>query len=219
MEENEFAAVDPIEPTNRAIYGFNGVVDTVVFAPAARGYEKVTPAPVQTCVTNIRSNLKEPVRAAGHVLAGDASFAVNSVIRFTSNFVLGGLGCIDVASDGLDLAENDTDIGLGIRSTMDPSQEIYIVLPLLGPSTPIDLTGTALAQPLDPLEAESKNNHYYMKRDGNRLAANVVRVIDYRAELLPTTDFIADTALDPYVFVRDAYLEQRAALAEEIREQ
>ena len=39
-----------------------------------------------------------------------------------------------------------------------------------------------------------------------------VRLIDKRAQNLDTTNFIDNAALDPYVFVRDAYLARRRSL-------
>ena len=50
---------DPLEPMNRAIFGFNEVVDQNVFKPIAKGYKYVTPDPVETGVSNFFSNLGE----------------------------------------------------------------------------------------------------------------------------------------------------------------
>ena len=48
---------DPWEGVNRITYGFNKGVDLVVLRPLAKGYEFVTPDPVEKGVHNFFSNL------------------------------------------------------------------------------------------------------------------------------------------------------------------
>ena len=43
---------DPWERVNRTTYNFNTKVDHAVLRPVARGYQKITPAPVRTGVSN-----------------------------------------------------------------------------------------------------------------------------------------------------------------------
>ena len=51
---------DPLEPVNRAIFGFNNVADQIVLEPLAKGYKKL-PSPVQSGVSNFLSNLRMPL--------------------------------------------------------------------------------------------------------------------------------------------------------------
>jgi hypothetical protein len=53
--------VDPWEGYNRRIYKFNNSVDKYVIRPLAIGYDKVTPASVQTGVVNFFSGLRGKV--------------------------------------------------------------------------------------------------------------------------------------------------------------
>jgi len=83
----------------------------------------------------------------------------------------------------------------------------YVVLPLFGPSTvrdtaalPVDFKGDLVRQ-FDP--TATRNEMYGL------------RVVDTRANLLGASRVLEDVALDPYTFVRDAYLQRRRA---EIRE-
>ncbi len=45
-----------------------------------------------------------------------------------------------------------------------------------------------------------------------------MRLVDKRAQALDTTNFIDNAALDPYVFVRDAFLARRRSLVLDGRE-
>ena len=50
---------DPLEPINRAIFGFNEVIDDTVLEPVAKGYRAITPDPVEHSVSNFFNNLGE----------------------------------------------------------------------------------------------------------------------------------------------------------------
>ena len=50
---------DPLEPLNRAVYGFNDGFDRVVAKPVAEGYRAVIPDVVRSGVTNFFSNLED----------------------------------------------------------------------------------------------------------------------------------------------------------------
>ena len=216
-EEDEYAYQDPFEPANRAVYGFNSVVDGVVLEPVARGYKKVTPEPVRECVDNITHNLTEPIRAVGNTVAFKFRDAALSGFRFAANTFLGGLGCLDPASDAFHLPEYDTDIGLGLRSTVEPSHQVYIVLPVFGPSTEFDLAGRIGESKLDPVEYENIYNPYWIRSSNAKLVVQGTRAVSTRSQYLEATDLVKELAFDEYMFVRDSYLEQRKAKAQEIR--
>jgi phospholipid-binding lipoprotein MlaA len=77
----------------------------------------------------------------------------------------------------------------------------FIVLPLLGPSTGRDTVGLVGDWYTDPLT--------YVKDGGVAWGAKALRVIDRRADLLAASKVLEQAALDPYSFVRDAYLQRR----------
>ena len=41
---------DPLEPMNRAIFNFNEVIDDSILEPIAKGYQAVTPDPVEDSI-------------------------------------------------------------------------------------------------------------------------------------------------------------------------
>ena len=61
---------DPLERYNRSIYGFNETVDRYVLRPTAKGYQKITPQPVETGVYNFFDNLQEPLNIFNSLLQG-----------------------------------------------------------------------------------------------------------------------------------------------------
>ena len=50
---------DPLEPMNRAIFGFNEVVDDAILEPVAEGYRYITPDPIEDSISNFFNNLGE----------------------------------------------------------------------------------------------------------------------------------------------------------------
>jgi phospholipid-binding lipoprotein MlaA len=78
------------------------------------------------------------------------------------------------------------------------------VLPILGPSSVRDSFGLAGDIALDPFFSINKNEVYW--------GFVTLRVVDRRADLLVAGELMDEAAIDPYAFVRDAYLQRRRAL-------
>jgi phospholipid-binding lipoprotein MlaA len=79
-------------------------------------------------------------------------------------------------------------------------------LPFFGPSTIRDTAGLAIDGAfLDPM-AYMNQNHDVVRIRNIMMG---VKVIDKRAQFLPGSDLLDEAALDPYAFVRDAYLQRR----------
>lgn len=192
-------ARDPWESMNRSVYNFNDAVDTVAIKPAARVYEKIVPKFVQTGVHNFLGNLGDVWSMANSALQLKGQHAVESFFRVGVNTLFGLGGVLDVATE-MRLERHKEDFGqtLGYWG-VKPGP--YIVLPILGPSTlrdtlayPLDYKGDAVRQFSD-------------QATRNSLVA--LRVTDLRVGLLQAVDTLKEASLDPYTFVRDAYLQKR----------
>ncbi len=192
-------ARDPWEPMNRTIYNFNDVVDTVAVKPAAQIYENVVPGLVRTGVHNFMGNLSDVWSMANSALQLKAKFATETLLRVSVNSTLGLGGLLDVATE-MRLEKHKEDFGqtLGYWG-VKPGP--YVVLPLLGPSTLRD----AVAQPIDMQGDVSQR----IRDSATRTTLSVLKVTDVRASLLKTVDAVKAASLDPYSFVRDAYLQKR----------
>lgn len=193
---------DPLEPLNRGIYQFNETVDKAVIRPVAEGYKEVLPQPVRTGVANFFSNLDDVLVLLNDLLQFKLERAASDFSRIVWNTTVGIAGLFDVATK-MELEKHNEDFGqtLGYWGLSDGP---YLMLPILGPSSLRDATGRVADWQFDPL-----TNHYDV---AERNVAAVVKIEDTRARLLETDEVLDEAALDPYVFVRDAYLQRRRSL-------
>lgn len=191
---------DPLEGLNRGIYKFNDVADKAVVKPIAGAYKGVMPSPVRTGVSNFFSNLGEVVTVINDLLQFKFDKAMTDAGRFAINTTFGIGGVVDWASmDGIEKRQEDFGQTLAYWGWKDSA---YLVLPLLGPSTLRDTGGLIVDSAVfDPI--------YYVDdaRDRNQLL--LVKAIDKRAQYLPGSDLLDEAALDPYIFMRDAYMQRR----------
>ncbi|KHK60701.1 ABC transporter [Burkholderia sp. A9] len=192
---------DPLEPMNRAVYKFNDTVDTNIAVPIAKGYQKVTPTPVRTAISNFFSNLGDLGNLANNLLQLRITDATQDLMRVAMNSVFGVGGLIDIATPA-GLPKHHQDFGLTMARWGMPSGP-YVVLPVFGPSTVRDGVGRAVDvrfNLLNYIEPAARNPMY------------IAQFISARSDLLGATDLLKQAALDPYSFVRDAYLQQRKSL-------
>lgn len=193
---------DPLEPINRGIYHFNDGVDNVLLRPAAEVYRGVLPPFVRTGVSNFFSNINDIIVALNNLLQAKFLNAISDVGRIVVNTTAGLLGVIDVATEiGLEKHHEDFGQTLGFWGIGDGP---YLVLPILGPSSLRDTVGLFVDFKTDPI------TYVDPTRDRNILWGT--RLINRRSELLDTSKILETAALDPYEFLRDAYLQRRRNL-------
>ena len=194
---------DPLEGYNRAMFKFNDSVDKAVIKPVATGYKKVMPEVARTGVTNFFSNLGDVWIGVNNVLQGKVGPGVSDFGRFAINTTVGIFGLFDVASNaGLDKHNEDFGQTLG-RWGMGPGA--YVVLPILGPSDLRDGFSTLVVDwHGDPL--------WYVANIPTRNELMATHFIDQRANLLDASQLLDQAALDPYVYMRSAYLQRRRSL-------
>jgi len=194
---------DPLEPLNRAVHSFNNdLVDRAILEPLARGYRYITPAPVNQGVTNFFNNLLDIRSALNNLLQFKIGRAFSDVSRVAVNSTIGILGLMDVASN-MNLPRYNEDFGqtLGVWGV---GSGPYIVLPLFGPASGRDGIGLVVDWFADPVN--------YLADDSARWGVRGLNVVDTRADLLSASRVMEEAALDPYAFIRDAYLQRRESL-------
>ena len=191
---------DPLEGLNRGIYKFNDTVDKAAIKPIAGAYKAVLPSPIRTGVNNFFANLGTVVTIVNDLLQFKFSQAVDDTGRFAINSTFGIAGLVDWASmDGIEERKEDFGQTLAYWGWKDSA---YLVLPLLGPSTLRDTGGLVVDSAFfDPI------SYVESARDRNQLL--LTKFIDTRASYLPGSDLLDEAALDPYAFMRDAYLQRR----------
>lgn len=194
---------DPWESFNRSIYAFNDGFDRAIARPVARTYKNYTPNAVQSGVSNFFSNLDDVLVIVNDLLQFKFQQAAQDFGRFTFNSTFGLLGLIDVSSH-MGLPKHNEDFGLTLAA-WGVGNGPYVVLPFLGPSTVRDSTGLVADGYIDPVYAISDKQA--------RWSAIILRAVDTRASLLEATRLMEQSGIDPYVFMRNAYLQHRDSLA------
>jgi len=193
---------DPLEGLNRGIYKFNDTVDKAALKPVAGAYKAVLPSPVRTGVNNFFANLGTVVTIVNDLLQFKLSQAVDDTGRLAINSTFGIAGLVDWASqDGIEQHKEDFGQTLAAWGWKDSS---YLVLPFIGPSTLRDTGGLVVDSAFfDPIG--------YVDGPADRNAILLTKFIDTRASYLPGSDLLDEAALDPYAFMRDAYLQRRTS--------
>ena len=193
---------DPLEPFNRGVYQFNDALDKAIVKPVAQAYRAVIPQFIRSSVSNFFSNINDIVVGLNNLLQGKFTAAYSDLGRVAMNSTLGVLGLFDIATEaGMERHEEDFGQTLGYWGVGDGP---FLVLPLFGPSNIRDGVGrfvdsrTDVVTYIDPSRAR---NQLWLTRGVNR-----------RAELLDASTVLQTAALDPYEFVRDAYLQRRRNL-------
>lgn len=193
---------DPLEGLNRAVSAFNDQADEIALRPAARLYRNVTPSGLRDGVRNFFNNLDDLYIGTNNLLQGKVEQAMSDLMRIAVNTTLGFFGVIDWASDmGLEKGNEDFGQTLGRWGVGDG---LYLVLPLLGPSTLRDTAALPVDWEGDPV--------YWHTPVDERNALTVARTVGRRADLLAASRTLEEAALDRYVFLREAYLQQRRSL-------
>jgi ABC-type transporter lipoprotein component MlaA len=89
---------DPFEPINRGIFKFNDVADTYLLRPVAKGYQKITPDPVEQSISNAFDTWTYPVTIVNDFLQGKFKQGASDTGRFVVNLTIGLLGLFDPAT-------------------------------------------------------------------------------------------------------------------------
>lgn len=196
---------DPYEGFNRAMFSFNEVADEYAVLPIARGYDFVTPDIVQTGIGNVFSNFSEIPTVGNDLLQFQLSWALADTWRFIFNSTIGIGGIYDVSTH-FGLKKRHQDLGLTLAK-WGAKDSPYLVIPFLGPMTVRD--GVGLLTDYELMMVYPYIDPMYL-----RWGILTFYYIHLRTQLLPTQDLIEES-LDPYIFVRDAYLQRRQFLIDQ----
>lgn len=192
---------DPLEPMNRAFFAFNDTLDKAVLGPVSRAYAEVTPEPAQTGIRNFFDNLSYIETIVNDFLQGKIEDGMEDSLRviINSTFGLGGLN--DFAGD-IGFPRRNEDYGQTL-AVWGVGPGVYLELPLFGPSTLRDAT---------TIPASTLSRPLFYADTVVSLSAGALDLVDTRARLESAIKLRDETALDPYIFQRDAWLQRRRNL-------
>jgi len=199
---------------NRGIFTFNETLDRYAIEPVATAWDFVVPGIVQTSVNDFFKNLNMPIVFANDLLQAKPGAAGWDVVRFVFNSTFGLAGLIDVATI-VEIPKNDEDFGQTLGVWGVPSGP-YFVIPILGPSTVRDSGGlivdTAVASYayFTPFwyDVAGLNG---LETIGASVGLKAFELMNLRALFLEEIEASHADAFDYYVFVRNAYLQNRRA--------
>lgn len=195
------AAVDPYENFNRVVFAFNQDIDHLIYRPVAKVYKTILPPPLRTNISNVFDNIEELTTMPNDLLQGKVKYVFLDFWRFVINTTIGIGGMFDVATH-LGLKRHYNDFGMTFAYWSGKQNSPYLQIPFLGPSTFRDGFGLAFDYAVSP--------YPYVRPTGWNYYAHAVGLTSTRANLLQT-DQLVDNAFDPYIFVRNAYLQHRNA--------
>ena len=191
---------DPFEKCNRFIYKVNDGLDKILLKPASDVYTKVVPQPVRHGLGNFFDNLGYGNVILNDFLQGHIKEGFGSAGRMAVNSTVGVAGVFDVATKWkMPAHSNDFGITLG-KWGAGPGP--YLVLPLYGPSTFRDV-------PRIPVGMYTNVLHWVDLPDAVGIPLDVLNIVEDRSRANSAIKFRDEAAIDPYIFMREAYLQYR----------
>jgi phospholipid-binding lipoprotein MlaA len=203
-EEDDIVEVyDPFETFNRGMFWFNDKAYFYVMKPVARGWRWLAPEPLRLGIRNFFSNLRAPIRFVNAALQGKFRDSGHELTRFGVNTTLGIGGLFDPAKVhfGIDKKIEDTGQTLA-HYGVGPGP--FLILPFLGPSNVRDGIGLLGDIYLSFVPVLFENRYYWIAVSGD--------IVNFLSIDKDTYEGIKKDALDPYLFLRDAYSQYRLNL-------
>ena len=201
FSKRQVAISDPLESSNRIMYGFNDVLYFWIVKPVTHVYKDVVPKPVRIGIGNFFENLTTPARFVNCLLQGKGPEADRELHRFVVNTTAGVLGFGDPARDRWHLAPANEDLGqtLAVYGFGDGS---YVVWPVFGPSTLRDSVGMVGDAFLNPVR--------YVKPLETSIGISAVSATNNGSFHIGEYEAFKSAAVDPYVAMREAYIQYRS---------
>jgi phospholipid-binding lipoprotein MlaA len=210
LEDEPVIIADPLQPWNRMWHHFNDKTYFWMFKPIAQGYRVVVPEGFRVSFSNFYTNATAPVRIFNSLFQLKIEYFFKEFARFLINTTVGFVGFRDCAKDCFGIKPHDEDFGQTLGH-YGIGHGIYLVWPLLGPSSVRDTIGkgadsvlsfTGILSPVDlevPVWAGLKTHEIV-----NDIS---LRIGDYER--------LKDAAIDPYIAIRDGYVQRRKKAVQE----
>ena len=194
--------VDPYENINRKFYNITDTLDRRILEPVANVYIEYVPNPLRRSIGNFYDNVGYPNVVLNAFLQGKVRQGFEDTLRFAVNSTIGLFGLFDMATP-MGLVQHDEDFGqtLGVWGVKTGA---YLYLPFHGPSSSRDISSIPIGMVTNAL--------FYVGSAAIFAPIGVLGIIDRRARFSDAMMIRDQAALDPYLFVREASLQQRKHL-------
>ena len=190
---------DPLERMNRTIGVFNHGVILGVADPLAKGYRFLIPKPLRESLTRFGTNILYPRHLLANLFQGKLAGAGDETLRFAVNTTVGLLGFFDPATNW-GIKPSQEDFGQ-VFATWGWNPSAYLMLPLLGPSTPRDALGLLPDSLTDPA------SYFFPARPAFTFNELTDSVESYKR--------FTQSTYDPYAISRIAWLYNRSVSVED----
>lgn len=201
---------DPLEGYNRAMFSFNSYAYEYAIGPVVDVYDFVLPDDAQHGVGNFFNNSFEISHVVNDILQWQWAEAGKDATRLVLNTIFGVFGLFDVAAS-IGLPPHQQNFGLTMAK-WGWEESAYFVWPLAGPSTIRDTVGVIPDIYLNPWTyASSTIFLFYANPDyisqGLSWGLFGLYSVNQAAIYLPQMNGLTQYAIDPYIAVRNAYLQ------------
>jgi phospholipid-binding lipoprotein MlaA len=199
---------DPLIQGNTDFYNFNDTMYFWVLKPISRGYGFIIPEELRTAIRNAFYNIRFPVRFINCLLQGKGRKATDEFSQFFLNTTVGFLGLANIAAaETINIQPSKEDLGQTF-AVWGIGQGPYLMVPIFGPYSlrhGIGAIGDTFLDPLFWLFDDIRVS--LILRAGETVNDVSLRIGEYEA--------LKEAALDPYVMIRNAYVQNRNKLIAE----
>ena len=194
--KNSAESTDPFESLNRNIFAFNKSLDQNIVSPVSAAYVKTIPFSVRKSVSNHLEWMNTPSTIVNSTLQID----LENTILASAKFMLNGLSLGFYDFDNNETKIKKRDLGSTLAKLNVPEGP-FLMVPLLGPKTFRDFTGTLSdRQSLSNISSSSVNKL--------SLVEIPVNFVDKRSKLSKNIENIYKSP-DPYTKMKSYYIQNR----------
>lgn len=188
---------DPYEEINRSIFYFNEELDNYLGKPVSSAYDFIAPDIIQTGIGNFFNNLKEINVILNDLMQGKLLQAGEDTGRFLLNTSVGLGGLFDVANE-IGLKQHNEDFAQTLAIWGVPKGP-YLVLPIFGSATSRGIPGLVFDTAMNPATYAP-------------IPIRTLELLNLRANAKGLFKIVDEGALDPYLFIRESFLQSRQHL-------
>jgi phospholipid-binding lipoprotein MlaA len=199
---------DPLYEFNYGMYVFNDKMYFWVLKPVATVY-KIVPEEIRMAIKNIFYNVRFPVRFINCLLQGKGQKAKYEFGSFFLNTTVGFLGMANVASHYPFLNPSPEDMGQTF-AVWGFDKGAYLMVPFFGPHSFRHGLGKLGDTFLDPIWWLGRREDIWVS-----LAVRAYEAVNDTSLRIGDYEALKEAALDPYVMIRDAYVQNRIKLIAE----
>ena len=210
VEEASPQIPDPLAPVNKVMFQFNDKLYFWGLKPATQVYSHIIPEEFRIAISNAYDNLWAPSRVVNNLLQLRLKAAGNELIRFLFNSFagIGGLG--DMANEALGIKKQQADFGQTLGH-YGIGHGFYLVLPVFGPSSVRDGIGIVGDRLMHPLTYVPSSDLTF----GEQVAISTHEKVNDTSFKIGDYESFKEAAIDPYVAMRDAFVQNRQKTVEE----